>query len=284
MKNILVTGANGQLGRCLKDLSKEYPKFNFYFASRSQLDLGNPESIQDFFNSHNIDYCINTGAYTNVEKAESESELAHKINAEAVRQLAALCAEKKAVLIHVSTDYVFDGTKDTPYLEENQTHPLNVYGASKLEGEKAIQGSLETYFILRTSWLYSQYGHNFLKSILKFADEKRDLTITTEQIGTPTNANDLAAAIMHIVTSKSKAYGIYHFSNEGEATWFDFAKEILRQTQRLEEVRLAETDYYPTFAQRPKYSVLNKHKFTSRFNVPIIPWEQSLAEVIKKLN
>lgn len=283
MKNILVTGANGQLGRCLKDLSVSQPNYNFYFADRTELDLGNPSSIQEFFESHDVDYCINAGAYTNVEKAESESELAFRINGEAVQQLASACVTKKAILIHVSTDYVFDGTKKTPYVETDATHPLNVYGASKLQGEKAIESTMENYFIIRTSWLYSQYGHNFLKSILKFSEQKKELTITTEQIGTPTNANDLAAAIIHIIVSESKAFGIYHFSNDGEATWFDFAKEILVQTQRIEAVNLAETDYYPTFAQRPKYSVLDKQKFTNNFNHTIIPWKEALSNVISKL-
>jgi dTDP-4-dehydrorhamnose reductase len=283
MKNILVTGANGQLGKCLLDLSPNISNFHFVFADKELLDLGDPANIESFFTSRHFDYCINAAAYTNVEKAESESDLAFRVNAEGVKHLAQQCARHDTVLIHVSTDYVFDGLKTTPYKENDPVAPLNQYGASKLQGEAYIQQICHKYFILRTSWLYSQYGHNFLKSILKFAEEKKDLKITTEQIGTPTNANDLAGAILHIITTDNRNYGLYHFSNDGNATWYDFAKEILRQTQRLEEVKLVETDYYPTFAKRPRYSVLSKENFLRSFDYPIVPWEKALTSVIKKL-
>jgi dTDP-4-dehydrorhamnose reductase len=283
MKNILVTGANGQLGKCLLDLSRNTSAVNFVFVDKKLLNLGDPENIEAFFEGKHFDYCINAGAYTNVEKAESERELAFQVNAEGVKTLAQQCAQHQTILIHISTDYVFDGAKRTPYEEDDAVAPLNVYGASKLKGEAYIQEICQAYFILRTSWLYSQYGHNFLKSILKFADEKRDLKITTEQIGTPTNANDLAGAILHIITSDNQNYGLYHFSNDGKATWYDFAEEILRQTQRLEEVKLVETDYYPTFAKRPEYSVLSKKKFLRSFDYPIVPWKMALTNVINRL-
>lgn len=283
MKNILVTGANGQLGKCLHDLSRNMLHAHFVFAGKELLDLGDLESIEAFFKKQHFDYCINAGAYTNVEKAESESDLAYQINAEGVKYLAEQCALHQTVLIHVSTDYVFDGLKTLPYTEEDPVAPLNVYGASKRKGEVYIQEKCRAYFIFRTSWLYSQYGHNFLRSILKFADEKRDLKITTAQIGTPTNANDLAGAILHVIASGSMNYGLYHFSNEGKATWYEFAEEILRQTQRLEEVKLAETDYYPTFATRPQYSVLSKKKFLESFDYPLVPWKLALTNVIKRL-
>lgn len=284
MKNILVTGANGQLGKCLLDLSPNISTAHFVFTDRALLDLGNPGSIEAFFLREHFDYCINAGAYTNVERAESEPEQAYQINAEGVRCLAEQCVLHETVLIHISTDYVFDGLKTSPYEETDTVGPLNVYGASKLKGEEYIRTICKKHFILRTSWLYSQYGHNFLRSILKFADEKKDLRITTEQIGTPTNANDLAGAILQIILADSRKFGLYHFSNDGKATWYDFAKEILSQTQRLEEVKLAETDYYPTFAKRPPYSVLSKNKFSRSFDYPIVPWEKALTTVIKKLN
>lgn len=283
MKNILVTGANGQLGKCLLDLSRNMLNTNFVFADKELLDLGDPASIEGFFKTRHFDYCINAAAYTNVEKAESESDMAYQINAEGVKYLARQCALHQTVLIHVSTDYVFDGLKTGPYTENDPVAPLNVYGASKLKGEAYIQQICYKYFILRTSWLYSQYGHNFLKSILKFAEENKDLKITTEQIGTPTNANDLAGAILYIIRTDNENYGLYHFSNDGKATWYEFAKEILRQTQRLEEVKLAETDYYPTFATRPQYSVLSKKKFLESFDYPVVPWKLALTQVIKRL-
>ena len=277
---ILITGANGQLGKCIKYTSLDFPEISFLFASREELDLENSDYLTEVFAKNDFDYCINTAAYTDVEKAESEPEKAFAINAEAVKNLALLCKENNVILIQISTDYVFDGKKTTPYTEEDKTHPINVYGASKLKGEQYIQEICNKYFILRTSWLYSQYGHNFYNSILNFAKEGRDLKITTEQTGTPTNANDLAEALLHIINYNSNKYGIYHFSNKGEATWYDFAKEILVQTNQLSLIKLAKTDYYPTFAARPKYSVLDTKKLQNTFNNSLINWVSSLKTVI----
>lgn len=276
---ILVTGANGQLGRCIKDASRDFPEFSFLFASREELDLENSDYLAEVFAKNDFDYCINTAAYTNVEKAESEPEKAFAINAEAVKNLAILCKENNVTLIQISTDYVFDGKKTSPYTEEDKTNPINVYGASKLKGEQYVQEICNKYFILRTSWLYSQYGHNFYNSILKFAKEGRDLKITTEQTGTPTNANDLAEALLHIINYNSNKYGIYHFSNKGEATWYDFAKEILVQTNQLSLIKLAKTDYYPTFAARPKYSVLDNNNHCKGFNCILLDWKKSLKNI-----
>lgn len=277
---ILVTGAKGQLGRCIKDTSLDFPEISFLFASREELDLENSDYLTEVFAKNDFDYCINTAAYTNVEKAESEPEKAFAINAEAVKNLAILCKENNVTLLQISTDYVFDGEKTTPYTETDKTNPINVYGASKLKGEQYVQEICDKYFILRTSWLYSQYGHNFYNSILKFAKEGRDLKITTEQTGTPTNANDLAAELLHIINYSSNKYGIYHFSNTGEATWYDFAKEILLQTNQLSSIKLAKTDHYPTFAARPKFSVLDTKKHQNTFNNTQINWESSLKSVI----
>ena len=283
MKKILVTGANGQLGRCIKDASINFPELDFIFASREELAIDDKASVTNLFSSHKIDYCINAAAYTNVEKAESEPEKAFLINAEAVKNLAILCKENNTTLIQISTDYVFDGEKSVPYTEEDPTNPLNVYGASKLKGEHYVQEICEAYFILRTSWLYSQYGHNFFNSIQRFVKEGRDLTITTEQIGTPTNANDLTEVILAIITTNTKKYGIYNFSNKGETTWYHFTKAILELTKQFDPSKLAKTDHYRTFAARPKYSVLNNNAL-KQIVTNSIDWKTSLETLINNLD
>ncbi|EDM45357.1 dTDP-4-dehydrorhamnose reductase [unidentified eubacterium SCB49] len=252
MKKILVTGANGQLAKCLIDAAPKSEDYKVDYLSRAALDITDEVSVLEHFSSNTYDYCINTAAYTNVEKAESEQTQAFLVNAASVQFLANACKNQATTLIHISTDYVFDGTKSTAYEETDATNPINVYGASKLKGELLLSQTMEQYFILRTSWLYSQYGHNFLNTILKHLAAGKDLTITTEQVGTPTNANDLAQCIWQIIISETKAYGLYHYSNNGEATWFDFASEILKVSPLLSNSKLAKTDHYPTFAKRPK--------------------------------
>jgi dTDP-4-dehydrorhamnose reductase len=279
---ILITGANGQLGKCIKDAAVNYPEFDFLFATRELLNIESEESISDIFKNNQFDYCINTAAYTNVEKAESDQENAFLTNAEGVKHLAKHCKENNTTLIQISTDYVFDGKKGSSYTEEDTTSPLNVYGASKLKGERYVQEICQAYYILRTSWLYSQYGHNFYNTVLRFAKEGKPLTVTTEQIGTPTNANDLAEAILTIIKSNEEKYGIYNFSNQGEATWYDFAKEILIQTNQLTKSNLAKTDYYLTFAARPKYSVLDCEKYKSTNNHKTVNWLLSLKTLVIK--
>ena len=279
---ILITGAKGQLGKCIKDAAVNYPEFDFLFATRELLNIESEESISEIFKNNQFDYCVNAAAYTNVEKAESDQENAFLTNAEGVKELAKHCKENNTTLIQISTDYVFDGKKGSPYTEEDKTNPLNVYGASKLKGEKYVKEICKAYYILRTSWLYSQYGHNFYNTVLRFAKEGKPLTVTTEQTGTPTNANDLAEAILAIIKSNSKKYGIYNFSNQGEATWYDFAKEILTQTNQLTESNLAKTDYYRTFAARPSYSVLDTRKYKNTFNKAVFDWKKSLKSLNKK--
>ena len=281
MKKILVTGANGQLGRCLKDASLGYPAYSFHFVDRSELDIAKMASVEQFFSNQSFDYCINTAAYTNVEKAESEEDAAFSTNAIGAKNLAEVCAESKTTLIHISTDYVFDGEKRTPYLESDPTNPINSYGASKLQGEAYIQEVGGAYFIIRTSWLYSQYGHNFLNSMLRFAEEGRELSITTEQLGVPTNANDLASAILGIIQSESEQYGLYHFSNKGNGTWYDFAEAIFIFSDQIKKVKLAKTEQYRTFAARPAYSILNTDKFSNNFGHSMIDWKDSLQQLIK---
>ena len=276
---ILITGAKGQLGKCIKDAAANYPEFNFLFASRELLNIESEKSISNIFENNRFDYCINTAAYTNVEKAESDQETAFLTNAEGVKHLASHCKKNNTTLIQISTDYVFDGKKGSPYSEEDSTNSLNIYGASKLKGEQYVQEICQAYYILRTSWLYSQYGQNFYDTVLRFAKEGKLLTVTTEQTGTPTNANDLAEAILTIIRINSKNYGIYNFSNQGEATWYDFAKEILIQTNQLTKSNLAKTDYYRTFAARPSYSVLDTRKYKNTFNKAVFDWKKSLKSL-----
>ncbi|MBZ9629639.1 dTDP-4-dehydrorhamnose reductase [Salegentibacter sp. LM13S] len=280
MKNILVTGANGQLGACFKKISGNYPDFNFVFKSSSEADITEKPKLEKLFSEINFDWLINCAAYTNVEKAESEEVKAFRINAEGAQNLAEVCNENQAALIHFSTDYVFNGETDNPYQETDTTNPINVYGASKLKGELAITEVLKEHFIFRTSWLYSEFGHNFYKTILRKIEEKSELNITTTQTGTPTNANDLAEFVMEIIASENKNFGLYHFSNLGEATWYDFAKAILEFTGSSEEIRLNENNDFKTIAARPKYSVLDKTKIQQKFQKQIPEWKVSLKTLI----
>jgi dTDP-4-dehydrorhamnose reductase len=231
-----------------------------------------------------VDICINTAAYTHVDKAESEKEKAFAVNAEGTENLAKACVARDVLLIHVSTDYVFDGTSTIPYLESDETNPINVYGASKLAGEQAIMELCERYFIVRTSWLYSEFGHNFFRTILKHANAGNPLSITTEQLGSPTNANDLAAAILTISAADTEEYGVYHYSNDGEATWYDFAEAILKESGQIETVNLAKTDHYRTFAARPAYSILNCNKFYKTFKGTPLSWKESLRTLFVEHN
>lgn len=280
MINLLVTGSSGQLGQCLKQLLLSATDISCYFAAREDLDITNSDELQRFFSDHNFDYCINTAAYTNVEKAESEQKEAFLINAEGAYSLAKACKKHNVVLLHISTDYVFDGMAKTPYQEQDPTNPLNVYGASKLKGEQHIVDTWKKHFIIRTSWLYSQYGQNFLNSMLQFAKQKKALTITTQQKGTPTNANDLAKVLVTIIKTGNARYGVYHFSNQGEATWYDFAKAIFKATGEIDTVNLAKTEHYATFAKRPAYSVLNCNKLKDTLGITYRNWEDSLKQII----
>ena len=280
MINLLVTGSSGQLGQCLKQLLLSATDISCHFAAREDLDITNSDELQRFFSEHNFDYCINTAAYTNVEKAESEQKEAFLINAEGAYSLAKACKKHNVVLLHISTDYVFDGMAKTPYQEQDPTNPLNVYGASKLKGEQYIGDTWNKHFIIRTSWLYSQYGHNFLNSMLQFAKQKKALTITTQQKGTPTNANELAQVLVTIIKTGNARYGVYHFSNQGEATWYDFAKAIFKATGEIDTVNLAKTEHYATFAKRPAYSVLNCSKLKDTLGITYRNWEDSLKQII----
>ncbi len=278
MKRILVTGANGQLGKCIQDAAADFPDLEFVFVSKETLDISNVDSLREYFTRNKFTHCINTAAYTNVEKAEREAEQAFALNAEAVKNLATVCKNHDCVLLHISTDYVFDGQKRSPYVETDATNPINVYGASKLKGEHYIQEICEKHFIFRTSWLYSQYGHNFLKTILNYAEAGKPLTVTTQQTGTPTNANDLAATLLQVIAQDSGDYGLYHYSNAGQTTWFGFAEEILKQSGKLQSTKLAKTSHYRTFAARPEYSVLDSSLISEKLQIFPVSWEKSLKK------
>ncbi len=282
MVSILVTGANGQLGSCIKKIEKNYLQLNLCFLNSNELDISKENEIRDVFEQKKIDFVINCAAYTNVEKSEKEPEKAFLVNADGVRNLAHICDKYNTTLIHISTDYVFDGTKRTPYIEEDIPNPINEYGKSKLNGEKHVQELLSKYFIIRTSWLYSEFGHNFFKTILKKSEIETELCITTSETGTPTNANDLAQFILDIIKNQSQEYGIYHYSNLGKATWYDFAKEILSLSGKLETIQLKKTDNYVTFARRPGYSVLNTLKAQRTFELSQSEWSSSLDSLINK--
>lgn len=279
MKTVLVTGASGQLGRSLQQYALETDSLNWLFMDSSEVDITSRDSLEQCFQNKKIDYCINCAAYTNVEKAESERDKAYQINSEAVKELAKICEKYDSVLIHISTDYVFDGRTKTPYTEEDQTNPINIYGASKLQGELNIQKHMNKYFIFRTSWLYSEFGHNFYLTVVKKSGENVPLNITTAQTGTPTNANHLAQLLLKLIREENKNYGIYHFSNSGETTWYGFAEEILRLTNTLNMVELNKDNSYKTIAARPEYSVLNKQKLKDTFNYTPATWQEALKDL-----
>lgn len=279
MKKVLVTGAAGQLGQCFRKYKDNFPSLEFTFTTSDKMDLSLFGLVSTSFRQEKFDYCINCAAYTNVEGAETNREMAFVVNSDAVENLAKVCADNGTTLIHFSTDYVFDGDKKNPYSEDDKTNPLNVYGSSKLSGEVNIQENMEKYFIFRTSWLYSDMGHNFFRTVMNKAEPNAVFNITTAQKGTPTNAHDLALYVLDLIAEENKSYGIYHFSNLGEATWYDFAKEILELSGKLQEVTLNKDNSYRTVAVRPSYSVLNKEKAQVTFGREILPWKESLARL-----
>ncbi len=272
---ILVTGSNGQLACEIKLLATQFPLMEFIFCNAKELDITKEKEVEGIFEEHHFDYCINCAAYTAVDKAEEDMESAIKVNANGPANLAKSCAAKGTVLIQVSTDFVFDGAKNTPYHENSPTQPLGVYGQTKRAGEIAVQKALKQHFIIRTSWLYSQFGNNFVKTMLRLAEDRKELNVIVDQVGTPTNAADLANAILHIVSAQSKAYGIYHYSNEGVASWYDFAIAIFEFGGKRIKVNAIPTSAYPTPAKRPHYSVLDKTKI-KQLGVVVPYWKAAL--------
>ena len=283
MKKILVTGANGQLGQSLQKLSQKEKAFQFLFTDSETLDITNKEEVLNFFWQNEPDVCINAAAYTAVDLAETDTEKAFLVNADGTENLALACAEYNAQFIHVSTDYVFDGTNNLEYTEEDFTNPLGVYGASKLAGEELALEANPCAIILRTSWVYSEFGKNFVKTMLSLFATKEELNVVADQYGQPTNATDLAEAILTIVKTEKKTPGIFNFSNEGKISWHDFAQKIAELSVSKIKINPIVTSQYPTPAKRPQNSTLDLSKIKSTYHINIKPWEESLAKTIQLL-
>jgi dTDP-4-dehydrorhamnose reductase len=283
MKKILVTGANGQLGKELRVVAKQFPSFEFLFLSREDLPIHHFELVRNTFTAFKPDFCINCAAYTAVDRAESEKELAFIVNAESVGILAAVTNEMHCKFIHVSTDYVYDGNQLGEHQEADATQPVSIYGQSKLAGEQAAFDNNPETVIIRTSWVYSQFGHNFVKTMMRLMKEKPSISVVNDQHGSPTWAADLASFIMHIVLHKEWTQGIYNFSNEGNITWFDFAVEIKKLIHSKCEICPIPTSSYPTPAKRPANSLMSKSKIKNVFSYTPIDWRVSLTSCIKQL-
>lgn len=280
---ILVTGSNGQLGSELKELAGSYSQYEFVFFSRDELSITDRESVDKVFEEHRPAYFINTAAYTAVDKAESEQELAFEINGHAIGHIAYLCNRYHTKLIHISTDYVFNGNSKSPLKETDDVDPVNAYGSSKLMGEYKAEKNDPSAIIIRTSWVYSSYGKNFVKTMIRLMKAKESISVVNDQLGSPTYAADLAAAIMQIIDSGTWVPGIYHFSNEGVITWFDFAKEIRRLVHSGCEVHPISTEQYPTPAKRPAYSVMDTSRIRETYSINIKDWKKSLELCIHKM-
>jgi len=288
MTNVLVAGSGGQVGSELRSISSDY-KYNFHFTDKNSLDITDERTVESFIKNNDINTIINCAAYTAVDKAEDDRVNADKINHLAVKYLAEIAKEKKIKLIHISTDYVFDGKNYKPYNEDDATNPNGVYGATKLAGEKAMQEiNPKNSIIIRTSWVYSSFGTNFVKTMLRLGKERDSLDVIFDQVGTPTYARDLAKTILEIMRTSTllpttKDVKIYNYSNEGVLSWYDFAKEIMRMAKIECDINPIETKDYPTSAMRPHCSLLNKAKIKKDFNITIPYWKDSLDNCLKVL-
>lgn len=282
---ILVTGSNGQLGNELKLLARNFPYCKFLFVTKPELDISDYNALVKYFSGHSIDYCVNCAAYTAVDKAESDIEKAFLVNAEAVGTLAKVCSKNKTIFIHISTDYVFDGESLLPHTEDDSTNPVSVYGNSKLRGEELAMQNCPSTIIIRTSWLYSVFNNNFVKTMLRLMNEKDSIHVVADQFGSPTYAGDLALAIMRIIESgKSRENpGIYNYTNTGTTNWFEFALAIKNISGSNCLVNATTAAEYPTAAKRPHYSVLDNTKITTTFPVVLNEWQESLKKCLAKL-
>lgn len=297
---VLVTGANGQLGQAIQSIVGNYPSIDFVFCTSSELNITDKANCETVFNKYKPNFCINAAAYTAVDKAESEPEKAFEINVTGAQNLADVCKKHNTILLHISTDFVFDAKfvdgiayydrelrlplkSEKGLTETDVPFPAGIYGLTKLQGEQAIQATYEKHFIVRTSWVYSQFANNFMKTMLRLASERDSLSVVSDQIGTPTNAVDLAETLLKIITEHSKLntehYGVYNFSNEGQCSWYDFAKEIFKQNNVSIDLQPIPTTAYPTPAKRPAYSVLDKTKIKEVFGIEIKNWEESLKTI-----
>ena len=282
--NVLVTGSSGQVGNEIKAISSDY-SYNFFFTDRNNIDITSKDDIRKFCQTNSINVIINCAAYTAVDKAESDEINADLVNRKAVKKLSIVAKELNIKLIHISTDYVFDGKNFKPYVEEFQTNPQSIYGKTKLDGENEIRDiNPLNSIIIRTSWVYSYYGNNFVKTMLRLGKEKEELGVIFDQVGTPTYAKDLAITILDIIPQiENSKVEIYNYSNEGVLSWYDFAKEIMKMAKLNCKINPIETYQYPTPAKRPHFSLLNKSKIKSKFNLEIPYWKDGLDDCLKRL-
>jgi dTDP-4-dehydrorhamnose reductase len=294
MCKLFITGSKGQLGRCLFQLIREeYPSWKVIETDMDTLDITDEQAVREVFAKISPDFIINAAAYTAVDKAESEPELAFAVNATAVSYLAAIAEEKNAELIHISTDYVFDGKKNVPYRPDDEVNPKSVYGKSKAAGEQAIVTSGCCAAIFRTAWLYSEFGNNFVKTMLRLADEGKEIKVVNDQYGSPTSAEDLAREILYYICMKNKnpkfknqeqkKYTIYHYTNQGTTTWFEFARKIMELNGKSCKVLPVSTAEYFTVAFRPPYSVLDLSETMQEINLPIPSWEDGLQRMLENI-
>lgn len=284
-KSILVTGSQGQVGSEIRALADAYPDYNMTFLQRDDLDLSEPHKVEAYFEANKYDVVINCAAYTAVDQAESEEDMSHKVNYRAVETMAGCAVRDGFSLIHISTDYVFDGSHYKPYSESEPTNPQGAYGASKLYGEEAIlMKAPKNSIIIRTAWVYSEFGNNFVKTMLRLGNERDNLGVIFDQIGTPTYAYDLAKLILDVIPKlNNEIPEVYHYSNEGVCSWYDFAKAIFEINNVSCQVNPIETSEYPTPARRPHYGVLNKTKIKQAFNIEIPYWRDSLKKALEKM-
>ncbi|MGI8950324.1 MAG: dTDP-4-dehydrorhamnose reductase [Chitinophagaceae bacterium] len=294
---IIVSGSNGQLGSELKKIASKFQEFIFVFANKNELDLFDFNSIKNFFQKYQPGFFINCAAYTAVDKAEQEKEKAYRINAEAVGEIAKLCEENQSALIHFSTDYVFNGQSKKPYEPDDETSPINYYGYTKLQGEKFALENCSKTIIIRTSWVYSEFGHNFVKTMLRLMKEKKEINVVNDQFGSPTYAADLAEAVMEILKSEilkseignrkseigNRKPKIFHYSNSGVISWYDFAIAIKNEINSSCIINPISTLQYPTPAKRPHFSFMNTRKVSDSFNIPIKNWQDSLRKCLRQL-
>ena len=280
---IIVTGADGQLGRAFRSPEFLTPDFKFLFLGKNELSIEEEGAMHSIFENEKPSYCINCAAYTAVDKAESDREQAFLINAEAVRFLAKACKSVSARLIHISTDYVFDGNSSKPLLEDDKTAPINVYGESKLRGEELARIEDPDTLIIRTAWVYSEFGNNFVKTMIRLMKEKESINVINDQIGSPTYAADLSGAILKICHAEKYVPGIFHYSNSGRISWFDFACTIKELTGSKCKINAIPSTGYPTAARRPKFSLLNTTKIARTYSLTIPEWKSSLVKCLERM-
>lgn len=283
MIKILITGRHGQLGSELHDLKESYPQHQMVFVDREEMDLSNPEQIIEVLNTEKPQIIVSAGAYTAVDKAESDQELCDAVNHIAVKTIGAWASENNAKVIHISTDYVFDGTSETPLKETDAPDPINVYGLTKLHGEQALRASGAAYVIIRTAWVYSVYGANFVKTMIRLMSEREEIGVVADQVGTPTYARDLASTIMQVIEAPEFVQGVFHYSNEGKISWHDFAVAIKEIKGFSTKVNAINSDAFPTPAKRPNFSLLDKSKIKETYQVAVPDWKTSLEEMLAKV-